>query len=155
MQKDDPRGGTWWDDAASAAKNGDIRGDIRVLFIEDVPDEVELAVDQLQRNGIGCVHQRVETESQLRDALRDFRPDLILSDFRIPGFDGQSALRIAHDVAPDIPFIFLSGTIGEERAIQAMFSRTTSSVWRPRSGGRWNAPRSPLNGGDRISRLRD
>jgi CheY-like chemotaxis protein len=91
-----------------------------VLFVEDVPYEVELAVHQLQQNGMGCVHQRVESEHQLREALRDFRPDLILSDFRLPGFDGQSALRIVQDVAPDIPFIFLSGTIGEERAIQAL-----------------------------------
>lgn len=113
---DDPRGGISSGDATSVAQDGDLR----VLFVEDTPDEVELAVHQLQRSGIGCVHRRVETEYQLREALRDFRPDVILSDFTLPGFDGQSALRIVHDVAPDIPFIFLSGTIGEERAIQAL-----------------------------------
>lgn len=116
MQKDDHSERTWRDDATSSAQNGNIR----VLFVEDVPEEVELAVHQLQRKGIGCVHQRVETEHQLREALRDFRPDLVLSDHRLPQFDGQSALRIARDVAPDIPFIFLSGTIGEERAIEAL-----------------------------------
>lgn len=116
MQKDDHSERTWRDDATSSAQNGNIR----VLFVEDVPEEVELAVLQLQRKGIACVHQRVETEHQLREALRDFRPELILSDHRLPQFDGQSALRIARDVAPDIPFIFLSGTIGEERAIEAL-----------------------------------
>ena len=116
MQKDDPHGGNGCDNVTSAAKDRDTR----VLFVEDVPDEVELTVHQLQRNGIRCVPLRVETEDQLREALRDFQPDLVLSDFRLPQFDGQSALRIVHDLVPDVPFIFLSGTIGEEQAIEAL-----------------------------------
>src|SRR5262249_14177823 len=60
------------------------------------------------------------TEAALRTALRDFAPSLILSDFSLPQFDGLTALRIAHEVAPEVPFIFVSGTIGEERAIEAL-----------------------------------
>ena len=52
--------------------------------------------------------------------LRELKPDIILSDFTLPGFDGLSALEIARELAPDTPFIFLSGTIGEERAIDAL-----------------------------------
>jgi PAS domain S-box-containing protein/diguanylate cyclase (GGDEF)-like protein len=94
--------------------------DLRVLIVEDVPAEAELAVRQLERSGIGCVHHRVDTEPAFRRALGDFRPHLILSDFTIPAFDGLAALDIAAEHAPDVPFIFLSGTIGEERAIEAL-----------------------------------
>ncbi|MFO7324934.1 MAG: EAL domain-containing protein, partial [Pseudomonadota bacterium] len=93
---------------------------IRILFIEDVKEDVERAVYQLRRGGITCEWRRVETEAALREELREFSPDLILSDFSLPQFDGMSALRIARAEAPHTPFLFLSGTIGEERAIQAL-----------------------------------
>jgi diguanylate cyclase (GGDEF)-like protein len=94
--------------------------DIRVLLVEDAQDDAELAVHQLRKSGMPCVYRRVETEQSLRLALSDFRPDLILSDFRLPQFDGQAALRIAREAAPDTPFIFVSGTIGEEHAIESL-----------------------------------
>ena len=94
--------------------------DLRVLIVEDIPTDAELAVRQLERSGIGCVHHRVDSEPSFRKALTDFRPHLILSDFTIPAFDGLAALDIALESAPDVPFIFLSGTIGEERAIEAL-----------------------------------
>jgi PAS domain S-box-containing protein/diguanylate cyclase (GGDEF)-like protein len=94
--------------------------DLRVLIVEDIPTDAELAVKQLERSGIGCVHHRVDTEPAFRKALTDFRPHLILSDFTIPAFDGLAALDIALEASPDVPFIFLSGTIGEERAIEAL-----------------------------------
>ena len=59
-------------------------------------------------------------EGQFRTALKQFRPHVILSDFTLPAFDGLAALDIAREEAPDVPFIFLSGTIGEERAIEAL-----------------------------------
>src|SRR5690242_4191829 len=62
----------------------------------------------------------VADEPQFRAALKQFRPHLILSDFSLPAFDGLTALKIATTEAPDVPFIFLSGTIGEERAIEAL-----------------------------------
>lgn len=92
----------------------------RVLLIEDAPVEAELIVHQLRKNGFLFGWQRVETEAALRCALSDFHPTVILSDFSLPQFDGLAALRIARECAPDIPFIFVSGTIGEERAIEAL-----------------------------------
>lgn len=92
----------------------------RVLLIEDVPVEAELIVHQLRKGGFLPRWQRVETEAGLRAALDEFRPSVILSDFSLPQFDGLGALRIARELAPDIPFIFVSGTIGEELAIDAL-----------------------------------
>ncbi len=83
--------------------------DLRVLIVEDIATDAELAVKQLERSGIGCVHHRVETEPAFRKALTDFRPHLILSDFTIPQFDGLAALDIALEAAPDVPFIFSPG----------------------------------------------
>jgi diguanylate cyclase (GGDEF)-like protein len=93
---------------------------LRVLLVEDVAAEAELAVRHLTSGGIACIPRTVADERQFRNALKLFRPHLILSDFTLPGFDGLAALEIAREEAPDVPFIFLSGTIGEERAIDAL-----------------------------------
>jgi diguanylate cyclase (GGDEF)-like protein len=93
---------------------------IRVLFVEDQEHEAELATTQLQRAGLRCITQRVDTEPTLRAALQQSIPDVILSDFTLPQFGGLAALEIAQELAPEVPFIFLSGTIGEERAIDAL-----------------------------------
>jgi len=91
-----------------------------LLIVEDVAAEAELAVRHLASGGISCLPRTVADERQFRAALRQFRPHVILSDFTLPAFDGLAALDIAREEAPDIPFIFLSGTIGEERAIEAL-----------------------------------
>jgi diguanylate cyclase (GGDEF)-like protein/PAS domain S-box-containing protein len=91
-----------------------------VLFVEDIEADAELALHRLRADGLDCIATRVETEETLIAALRTGGYDLILSDFSLPTFDGLSALEIAVREAPDIPFIFVSGTIGEERAIEAL-----------------------------------
>ena len=93
---------------------------VRLLMVEDMPMEAEIAVRQLESGGFSCNWKRVDSEAVLRSALAEAKPDLILSDFTLPGFDGLSALEVSREVAPDTPFIFLSGTIGEERAIDAL-----------------------------------
>jgi diguanylate cyclase (GGDEF)-like protein len=93
---------------------------MRVLLVEDTPYEAELIIHQLQRDGLEFNWRRVETEEALRSSLAEFSPDIILSDFHLPEFDGFSALRVAQEMAPEVPFIFVSGTIGEERAIDAL-----------------------------------
>jgi diguanylate cyclase (GGDEF)-like protein len=94
--------------------------ELRLLIVEDIAAEAELAVRQLKLAGLNCVWRRVETEAALLQALQEMRPDLILSDFSLPQFDGFSALKLASREAPDVPFIFVSGTIGEERAIEVL-----------------------------------
>lgn len=95
---------------------------IRILLIEDVATDAELAQRELKRAGIATEFQRVETAEALRAALEDFRPDLVISDYSLPQFDGLSALHLSKAYAPDTPFMFLSGTIGEETAIKALQS---------------------------------
>jgi diguanylate cyclase (GGDEF)-like protein len=97
-----------------------MRTELRLLVVEDVPAEAEIAAWQLKSAGLTCAFRRVERERDFRDALLHWRPDLVLSDFSLPQFDGLAALEIASSVAPDVPFIFLSGTIGEEHAIQTL-----------------------------------
>jgi len=93
---------------------------LRVLLIEDSESDAELAMWFFKSAGYVCTFGCVANEIEMRAALRAELPDLILSDFSLPGFDGMSALAIARAEAPAVPFIFLSGTIGEERAIEAL-----------------------------------
>src|ERR1044072_203950 len=86
---------------------------IRILHLEDNRVEAELIRSQLSDDGFDAVFKTVTTEIQFRAALADFGPQIILSDFSLPGFDGLSALVIARAEAPEIPFVFVSGTIGE------------------------------------------
>jgi PAS domain S-box-containing protein/diguanylate cyclase (GGDEF)-like protein len=93
---------------------------LKVLFVDDSAPDVVLN----QRALLGLRRELrthvVATERGLRLALADFQPDVVLSDFSMPGFSGQQALEIVRELAPDTPFIFVSGTIGEELAIDAM-----------------------------------
>ena len=102
--------------------------ELRILLIEDVPTDAELEVRELKRAGLRVVHRIVETEEAFRLALREFRPEIIISDFTMPHFDGMFALTLARELAPDVPFIFVSGTIGEEYAIRALKNGATDYV---------------------------
>jgi diguanylate cyclase (GGDEF)-like protein len=96
--------------------------ELHLLMIEDSETDAELTMRRLKAAGFKCSWRCAVNEEQMRAALKAQRPDLILSDFSLPGFDGMSALAVARVEAADVPFIFLSGTIGEERAIEALKS---------------------------------
>ncbi len=93
---------------------------IKVLLVEDRLEDAEMLLREMHLRGLDVVSRRVDTSEAYEDALATFAPDLILSDYTLPGFDGTDALQIARSRRPDTPFIFVSGTIGEERAIQAL-----------------------------------
>ncbi|HLQ01870.1 MAG TPA: response regulator, partial [Burkholderiales bacterium] len=101
---------------------------IQVLFIEDSEIDVELALRALDQGGFDVSWECVGAEEELKRALSLQRPQAILSDFSMPGFDGMEALRLAKEMAPGVPFIFVSGTIGEERAIEAIRLGATDYV---------------------------
>jgi len=92
---------------------------MQLLIVEDNVPDAELTVRQLRAAGIDCTWTRVATEDAFRDALLS-APDLIISDCTLPGFDGISAFSIAAAETPDIPFVFVSGTLGDERAREAL-----------------------------------
>lgn len=92
---------------------------LRVLHLEDSELDHELALAYLQRGGLVVDSVRVDTEREFRDALT--QPwDLILSDFNVPGFSGLRALEIVREQGVLVPFILVSGEIGEDVAVQAM-----------------------------------
>src|ERR1700734_3308966 len=93
---------------------------LRLLMVEDSESDAELTIWRLKAAGFDCSYRCVVSELEMRSALGAELPDLVLSDFSLPGFDGMAALAIARVEAAGIPFIFLSGTIGEERAIEAL-----------------------------------
>ena len=98
----------------------DLNAPIKVLLVEDVAEDADLIVRELRRSGLSLETRRVDSAPAYEQALAEFAPDLILSDYTLPGFDGPEALRIAQRQRPDTPFIFVSGTIGEERAIETL-----------------------------------
>ena len=93
---------------------------VRILMVEDVPTEAELELRELKRSGLRLESCVVCDENEFRSKVTAFRPDVILSDFSMPGWDGMSALATAREVCPETPFIFVSGTLGEEYAIRAL-----------------------------------
>jgi diguanylate cyclase (GGDEF)-like protein len=93
---------------------------LRLLIVDDQQPDAELSAQQIARGGYPCTWRRVENGSDFSTELREFAPDLILSDFTLPQYDGLSALELALNQAPGVPFIFVSGTIGEKRAAEAL-----------------------------------
>ena len=106
---------------------------LRILILEDAPADAELSQRELRRAGLRFEALRVDTRAAFERALQDFEPDLVLSDFSMPAaFDGLSALGLTRERSPDLPFIFVSGTIGEDRAVEAMKRGATDYVLKDR-----------------------
>jgi DNA-binding NtrC family response regulator len=105
-----------------------MKSKLRFVMVEDSEADAELVARRLIKAGLDLVVHRVETEPDFVEALQKIVPDIILSDFSLPQFDGLRALDIAVVHAPDTPFIFVSGTIGEERALDALRRGATDYV---------------------------
>ncbi|HWG70199.1 MAG TPA: EAL domain-containing protein [Steroidobacteraceae bacterium] len=101
---------------------------LQLVVVEDSPTDAELLARNLNKAGLDVVIHRVDTEPDFVAALSSVQPDLILSDFSLPQFNGLRALEVAVEHAPETPFIFVSGTIGEERAIDALRRGATDYV---------------------------
>lgn len=95
-------------------------GPVRVLLVEDNEQDAELTSEQLLEAGLEASFLRVESAEELAQALAGFKPDLVLSDLSMPGFSGEQALHMVRARDPSIPFIYVSGTMGEETAVQAL-----------------------------------
>src|SRR3984957_17369385 len=93
---------------------------IRVLMVEDSEDDAALLVRELKRAGYDPVYERVWSGAAIESALARQSWDLVISDHGMPAFTGTEALQIVRRLAPDVPFIFVSGSIGEDIAVAAM-----------------------------------
>ncbi|MEG3224933.1 MAG: PAS domain S-box [Methanobacteriales archaeon Met13] len=102
--------------------------EIKFLILEDVPLDAELAERELKKEGLNISTLRVETEADYLRELQDFQPDLILADHSLPHFDGVTALQLTREIDSHIPFIFVSGKIGEEFAVEMLKEGATDYV---------------------------
>ena len=105
---------------------------LRILSLEDDPNDTELIQAALEAEGLTCKMVRVDTQAAFRAYLEKGEIDLILADYTLPSFDGLSALRLAMSTLPEAPFIFVSGTLGEEVAIEALQIGATDYVLKTR-----------------------
>ena len=94
-----------------------MKSPLKILHLEDDPNDAALVQATLEAGDIICATTCVQNSDAFVAALERGGIDLILSDFRLPTFDGLAALKIAHARWPEIPLIFVSGTLGEERAV--------------------------------------
>src|ERR1700678_4105393 len=118
-----------------------MKSSINVVHIEDSREDSELVHLMLLAAGLECKIQRVETREHLIAALQQSPCDLILSDCTLPHFHGLEALHVARALKPEIPFIFISGTIGEETAIKSLHNGATDYVLKQQLSGVFPAVR--------------
>ena len=105
---------------------------VRILILEDEAWDAELAQRLLRDAGLAFAAVVVDTRASFVEQMAAFRPDIILSDYHLPGFSGQEALEIAQEHYPDIPFIFWSGVLGDEAAVELIKQGATDYVLKDR-----------------------
>jgi len=94
--------------------------ELKILLLEDVPEDAEIIERELKQYGLSFKSKRVETESDFLNALTTFSPDIILADYLLPSFNAVYALADKNCVAPDLPFIVVTGSISEDVAVECM-----------------------------------
>src|SRR5271157_4388532 len=93
---------------------------LRVLIVEDSEDDALLIIRDLKKGGYSPVYERVETVAAMKKALQEKQWDIILCDYKMPKFNAPSAIAILKEASIDIPLIIVSGTIGEDVAVECM-----------------------------------
>ncbi len=92
--------------------------EIKILVLEDNPNDADLLIRELKTSGLRFFSEIVKTREEFENAFQNFNPDIILSDYSLPAFDGASAFQIKQKINPHIPFIIVSGIIGDENAVK-------------------------------------
>ena len=101
---------------------------IKILIVENDSNDIELIQYELKKSKLNYESEIAKTEQEYINALKGFIPDIILSDYSLPSFDGFTAYKIKEMEMPDTPFIFVSGTIGEQKAVELIKSGVTDYV---------------------------
>lgn len=91
---------------------------IKIVFLEDNKNDVELILQALKKAELIFFYEHVDTKEKFEKSLETFKPDIIISDYSLPSFDGLDVFDIKQSKCPDIPFIIVSGTIGEENVVE-------------------------------------
>jgi signal transduction histidine kinase/CheY-like chemotaxis protein len=117
---------------AAAGQREEVTSPLRILLLEDSTHDAELIQELLEANHFVCEVTRVQTRAEFVAGLENAGIDLILADYKLPSFDGLSALTLALDARADLPFIFVSGSLGEEVAIEAVKTGATDYVVKSR-----------------------
>ena len=107
---------------------------LKLLIVEDSEDDCLLVLYALRQAGLCCEHNRIQSAKSLREALRNQDWDLIISDYSLPDFSAPEALSILKEAGLDIPFIVISGTVGEETVIKLMKSGARDCVMKDHLG---------------------
>ena len=110
--------------------------DLRILLLEDSDLDAEMILRELKKREIFFVFLRVQTRGDFMRGVAEFLPELILADYKLPGFDGDQALAIARQCCPDVPVIIVSGAVGEEKAVELLKDGATDFVLKDRLSGR-------------------
>src|SRR5260221_1198942 len=118
--------------AAGQREEANVKTPLRILLLEDDAHDAELIQELLETDHFACEVTRVQTRAEFLAALKNGGIDLILADYQLPSFDGLSALKLAQSERPDLPFIFVSGTLGEEVAIEALKIGATDYILKTR-----------------------
>lgn len=110
--------------------------ELRILLLEDSSLDAELTLRELKRGGLEFTAKHVQTGEAFQSAIAGFQPSLILSDYKLPTFDGSKALAMARKECPDVPVILISGAVGEETAVELLKNGATDFVLKDRLAGR-------------------
>jgi signal transduction histidine kinase len=109
-----------------------LKNEIRILLLEDNATDADLVRHALRMGGLAFSWALVDNKSDFIRQLEQFGPDLILADFSLPSLDGYTALELAREKCADVPFIFVTGTLGEEVAIETLKKGATDYVLKHR-----------------------
>lgn len=94
--------------------------ELRILLLEDEPTDAELVENALHETGLSFVSRRVDTREAFMQALEEFKPDIILADYKLPAFDGASAVKIVRQQHPTVPVVMVTGAMGDEKAVELL-----------------------------------
>jgi signal transduction histidine kinase len=121
---------------------------VRILQVEDNAFDAELVLGELEQDGLDFEVRLVDHELAYVTALDDFQPDIVLSDLSLPMFSGERALQILRERSSDVPFIFISATLGEEAAIEALRNGATDYILKHNTARLASAVRRALREAD-------
>lgn len=94
------------------------RSELRILLLEDTPEDAELIQRALRKADIPFVVKRVDTEARFIQELQEFQPDIVLSDFNLPGYNGRTALDMVRQRYRTVPVVMVTGSLGDEEAVE-------------------------------------